>query len=612
MTHLSALPVVVPFLAASVLVACGAFAPRWMNDGIGGIVALASVAMCVLLARHASGSPFAYWLGGFKPRHGVEIGISLSIDPLGAGMAAFAAVLVTGALAYSLRYFDAVGGLFHALMLLFLAGMVGFCLTGDLFNLVVFFELMSAVAYALTAHRIEERAPIQGAINFAITNSIAGYAMFIAVAMLYARTGALNMAQIGHALDAHHADPLVIVAMVLLFVGFLTKAAAVPLHFWLADAHAVAPIPVCVLFSGVMVELGIYAVARLYWVIFAGPMGAHAGALRAILIAMGTVTAVLGAWMCFVQRHIKRLLAFSTIAHVGVFVCGIGLLDPKALAGVAVWIVGHGFTKGALFMLVGILMHRFATVDEFDLHGQGRELRRVVPALFVVGALLLCATPPFTSFHGKSLLEEAARNSGFGWLMVLFTIVSALTAGAVLRVAGRVFLGWGPSEGPDPQQARAAEERVDEERDVREHTPWMMIAVPGVLLVLALAVGLIPDFVPWLEDAAPRFTDHAAYARWVLHGASGGAIAWPHAESSHVPLLDVLTAIGGVLGAVGVAALGLFGRPLREGLPASVRVPARRVLVGLRMLHSGHIGDYIAWWTAGASILGGVCLVALR
>ena len=128
--------------------------------------------------RPSSRSPTG-WAAGVPPR-GVAIGISLSIDPLGAGLAAFAALLVTAALAYSLRYFDAIEGLFHGLMLLFMAGMVGFCLTGDLFNLVVFFELMSAAAYALTAYRIEERAPIQGAINFAITNSIAGYAMFIA------------------------------------------------------------------------------------------------------------------------------------------------------------------------------------------------------------------------------------------------------------------------------------------------------------------------------------------------------------------------------------------------------------------------------------------------
>ncbi len=546
-------------------------------------------------------------MGGWVPQHGVTIGISLSIDTLGAGLATFSALLVTAALVYSLHYFEEVEGLFNGLMLLFMAGMVGFCLTGDLFNLIVFFEVMSAAAYALTAYRVEERAPIQGAINFAITNSIAGYTMFIAVALLYARTGALNLAQIGATLGHHHADPLVIVAMVLLFLGFLTKAAAVPLHFWLADAHAVAPVPVCVLFSGVMVELGVYAVARLYWVVFAGPLGVHAVAVRAILVALGTTTALVGATMCILQRHIKRLLAFSTISHMGMFICGVALITGKGIAGVAVYLVGHGLTKAALFMCAGILLHRFGTVDEYDLHGRGR---RVLPAgvMMAAGALFLAALPPFTTFMGKSLLEEGVSGVGYNWLIVLFIIVSAATGGAVLRVVGRVFLGWGPTAGPHKEQAGAAEEGP-ETGGGHDRTPPLMILVPAVLLVVVLVLGLIPGAVPGVERFAAQFTSHHFYAAWVLHGVH---VSLPVLPPSHLSADDYGYAILSTVGALAVAAGGLFGRGLLKRVPAAVLRPGHVALEGLRGLHSGHIGDYIAWWSAGVSLIGGVCLVALR
>src|SRR5437763_3075263 len=451
--HITALPVFLPLFAAATLVALRRWMPRTVNDLLGTGVGVAVVTLSALLLAHtAHGHPFAYWMGGWRPSHSVAIGISLSVDPIGAGLATYMALLVTAALVYSSRYFEAADGLYHALMLLFLAAMAGFSLTGDLFNLAVFFELMGAVAYALTAYKIEEQGPIQGGINFAISNSVGAYAIFTGIALLYARTGALNMAQIGAALDHHHADPLVLVAMSLLFIGFLTKAAAVPVHFWLADAHAVAPAPVSVLFSGVMVELGVYAVARIYWTIFAGPLGPHVEELRAILTAFGTLTALWGAVMCFAQRHVKRLLAFSTISHVGMFLCGIGLLSAKGLAGVATYVVGHGLTKAALFMLSGVLLHRFATMDEFDLHGRGRELRPIVGAMFALGGLLLAAMPLTTTFFGKSLLDGGALEGGYAWLPTVFVISSLLTGGAVLRVTGRVFLGWGPEQRADEEE----------------------------------------------------------------------------------------------------------------------------------------------------------------
>ena len=299
-------------------------------------------------------------------------------------------------------------------MLIFLAGMTGFCLTGDIFDMFVWFELMGVAAYALTAYRPEERGPIQGALNFAISNSVGAYLSLSGIALIYGRTGALNMAQIGRYIDRHPPDGLVVVAFLLIISGLLIKSAIVPFHFWLPDAHAVAPTPVCVLFSGVMVELGLYGIARVYWSMFGQALG-HRAAISHVFLALGVLTAVVGALFCFRERHIKRLLAFSTISHAGMFLAGIALLTPLGLAGTAVYVAGHGLVKAALFLCTGIILHRLGSVNETWLHGRGRRLR-VTGVVFTLAGLGLADLPPFATFLGKGWIDDSAAAHGLPWV----------------------------------------------------------------------------------------------------------------------------------------------------------------------------------------------------
>jgi multicomponent Na+:H+ antiporter subunit D len=252
---------------------------------------------------------------------------------------------------------------------------------------------------------------LQGALNFAVTNTVGGFLALSGIGLLYGRTGALNMAQIGNSLHGR-ADTLVIVSFLLIMCGFLVKAAIVPFHFWLADAHAVAPTPVCVLFSGVMVELGLYAVMRVYWTIFAGSFAESAGGLRLILVGAGVLTALLGGVMCFAQRHLKRLLAYSTISHMGVMLIGFGLLVPVGLAGTHLYMLAHAMVKSALFLCSGILLHRFGTIDELELRGCGRipdSAIRVAAVVWLLSGLGLAGLPPVGTYRADSLLKPREK-----------------------------------------------------------------------------------------------------------------------------------------------------------------------------------------------------------
>ena len=616
MDQLLPLAVVLPLLVAAAL---GALNPllrrqRRVLDSVAIATSAVVTGLLVVIMIRVAGHDETYWFGGFRPQHGIAIGIDFEVGPLGAGLACLTALLVTAGMIFSWQYFERVATYYHVLMLAFLAGMTGFCLTGDIFDMFVWFELMSVAAYALTAYRPEERGSIQGALNFAITNSIGAYLSLSGIAVIYGRTGALNMAQIGQDLARHRPDGLVVVAFVLIVTGWLIKGAIVPFHFWVADAHAVAPTPVCVLFSGVMVELGLFGVARVYWSMFGqaltGQTLGNRAAITDAFLALGLLTAIVGALFCLQERHIKRLLAFSTISHAGMFLVGIALLTPAGLAGTAIFVAGHAMVTAALFLCTGIVLHRLRSVNETWLHGRGRRLR-ATGVIFTLAALGLADLPPFATSLGFGWLTGSAGARGMAWVTVLLVFASVLVGAAVLRVAGGVFYGLGDPPSETLQMAEESSEETSETDEDKQRTPLSMIVPPAVLVAAAAVIGLLPGLGSVVQAAVVRFQDQDAYNAIVLHGARVTHVAAPYpAGPAGVTVADLVIGLGTAAGAVFLAFLALYWRRLpllHRGFE-----PGTGLVRPLRRFQSGVVNDYVTWIVIGVACLGGALAFSIR
>ncbi|HVY48165.1 MAG TPA: proton-conducting transporter membrane subunit, partial [Minicystis sp.] len=413
MSSLAPLTVALPLVAAALLVVAGKRVGRRASDAFAIATCLAVAAMALVLLRASAASPIRHDLGGFAPRGELVLGIALEVEPIGAGLVALGAALAALALLFATKYFERVEALFHALLLAFVAGLAGFALTFDLFDLFVFFELMSVSAFALAGYESDEPAALQGAINFAVPHAVAGAVMLMGIGVLYQRAGTLDLGALGRAL-ATRPDRVVAVAFVLVNAALLVKSALVPFHFWLPDAHAVAPTPVSVMFSSVMVPAGLYGIARVSETAFAGAFAASPDRLRALLVVPGAITVVATGVLALAQRHIKRLLAFSTASHMGLIAVGIALAWPEPPRAAATYALGHGLVKASLFLATGIVLHRYRSVDTVELRGRGREMPWL-GVLFAAGALALAGLPPFGVATGTEALEDLARGRGARW-----------------------------------------------------------------------------------------------------------------------------------------------------------------------------------------------------
>jgi multicomponent Na+:H+ antiporter subunit D len=562
------LSVALPLLGAAVVLFLNTVLPRRWVQAVALTIALVDVALVALLVYRAGSGTIVYWFGGWAPRHGLALGISFTVDQLGAGGALLSAVVMVAAMATARWTVDDAAGIVHALLLTMLAAMVGFCLTGDLFNMFVFFELMAVSAFSLAAYRTHSAAALRGALNFAITNSIGAFLVLTGIALLYSRTGALNLAQLGHQLASRGPlDRLAVLAMALLVAGFLIKGALVPFHFWLVDTASSAPISLVVVLAGALDTLGVYAVARIYWTVFAVPVATHQHAVQAVLISIGSVSAVAGAGLALLEREPRRRLGFVMVSHTGILLIGVGCLTSRGLAGAGLFAVGDGLVKAALFVaLVGFR-------------------RRANAFVLGIGGLAIAGLPLFATGFGKSVIGDAASATGYPWVVPVVIAAAVISGAAVLELAWSTWVA-SRTDGPSPDRAPSW------------LVPW---GVGSGLLALSAGAAALGR---WSTSAATRFVDTAGYQQRVIGGAHPAAARL--GSSVHLTFGGAGLEVLAVAAAVALAVLA-GRRVARHGVGRIAPLAAV-----LRRLHLGSIGDSATWATVGTAAIALLLATGLR
>ncbi len=390
------------------------------------------------------------------------------IDTLSIFMSGSIAVLGFLVAIYSISYMENESRLteFYTLMTFMMAGMTGVVMAGDLFTLFVFWELMGLSSYVLVAFLKSKWGPIEAGFKYLVMSATAGAFLILSMAIIYGMTGTLNFAYIADNLRGAPVSPWIIALFSTLVVGFGVKSAIVPLHTWLPDAHPEAPSPISALLSGIVIETGLYALARVLFLTF------DPGMLKLPIAFLAVLTMTLANVMALLQTDIKRLLAYSSIAQVGYMLIGLAAGTAYGFMGLFLHIFNHSMMKGMAFLASGSIVHETGTRDISSLRGIGKMMPVTSISLFI--ALLgLGGVPGTNGFISKYHLFSAAFGSGLGWLGIMGVLNSALSMAYYIRIM-QVLLG-SPKEGFKAKEA-----------------PILMLTVTMAMAVIIVILGIWP------------------------------------------------------------------------------------------------------------------------
>ncbi len=470
--------------------------------GVAGMAVLLGAALWLMVGA-ADGTIHVVRFGNWP----APFGIVLVADVTSAVMVLVSAIIGLAVAVYSLADIDH-GRVRHGYFIFLHFMMFGVCgafLTGDIFNLFVWFEVMLISSFVLMSLG-GERAQMEGAVKYVTLNLVASSLFLAACGILYAQTGTLNMADLAVRTREYMRPELITVTAMLFLVAFGLKAGIFPLFFWLPASYHTPPVAVSAIFAGLLTKVGIYALIRVFTLIFTGDVLFTHGLLLA-LAGLTMVTGVLGA---VVQFDFRRLLSFHIISQIGYMLLGLALFTPLALAGAVFYIFHHIIVKANLFLISGVA-HRYG--GSFDLKKLG-GLYAAAPwlaLLFFIPAMSLGGIPPLSGFFAKFAIIKAglAGDTLFGGWAVFMSavalVVGLLTLFSMTKIWAEAF--WRP----------APEGRAPEPGSVPWREKSLLLAPVVALAAVTLSIGVFPEFYfDFARRAASQLHDPQAYIQAVL------------------------------------------------------------------------------------------------
>lgn len=430
-------------------------------------IALAAASAALILTLYSyvyvssSGKPLVYRMGGWPP----PLGIVYEVDSLSALLAAYTALVVVAVVAYSSWYLGEDSGLpyYYALLLGLEAGLLGIYYTGDVFNLFVMLEVLGITCYGLVAYYRSTKEAVEASFKYAFFGAIAGLLYFLAAVLVYASFGNLTMGfvaafsrpvyrliygNLAAVLIWGNITAAVGVVLALSLWTFTFKAGVFPNHFWLPDAHPAAPTPISAVLSGLVVNAGAYASIRFLYTVFGvyDPLSEFyelSKYVKVVLLAVGSISALFASVMMVVQTDVKRLIAYSTIMHLGLVFTGFSLGTLEGVRASVYHMLTHTAGKALLFMSAGVAIEVSGTRKIAKLRAVGRAYK-LVGLSILLSCLSLVGLPPLAGFFSKLALYQAYVQSGRFEMIAVLLVSSAVALLGYLKVVYPTVFGEPP------------------------------------------------------------------------------------------------------------------------------------------------------------------------